>query len=182
MNTYDWLGIYQFTDAEIDQIIQLCQQWSMGPIKAIDRRKYSPNVQKYACAVNLLNWQCKKHGTEADNIWLACERCASKWPTSQYFRLVFPKDLHQFSPRHHLPLEALWRIVKEHILMNQASIGFSAASKQGWWHLGIAPDGHKWATEKDYTQKLDILHHLATYGLIIFQHAGSVWQITVKEQ
>lgn len=173
--------VWEFSDKEIDQVVELIKWWSTGPFahSAIDRRRFTKNVQDYATRVGLLDWRCERHGGRGETVWDACEDCRR---VNARFRLVAPEDLRKFSPKWNAPNEALWRIVRDNILEGAEHKGYSAAMSKGWHTLNIFEEGHKWATPDCYREKLDILHALDVAGYIHFQWAGDIWDIQVRKE
>ena len=73
-----------------------------------------------------------------------------------------------------MPAEALWRLVRDDVLGGAVSKGYSAAQARGWQTFGIWHEGASHATNRDYEEKLDILHTLDVAGYVHFQWAGDI--------
>lgn len=177
--------VWKFTDSEIDQACNLVRWWAGGPTvnAKLDARHYTANVKDWATRTGLLEWECKRHKTRGETPWAACEKCApSAYPTSKRFKLVAPTDLGRFSPLWNLPVEALWRIVRDDILESRESIGFSVARKKGWANLNIYPEGNRFAEARDYTAKIEILSELSIRRYIHFQWCADIWSVRVEKE
>lgn len=160
-------SIYHFSDKEIDQIIRLAKDYASGRLAPIDLRTISKQVQQYA-----LNWR----------LMVKAEEMQDKEAKSG--RLYVNNEVgNNFIPYLDLPIEALYRLVKE--IFNTypgydetRSIGYSITKSQGWFNLNIAPAGHNWhSRERDLEEMYNTLSRLAQFGYIIFQFGGSIWNI-----
>lgn len=158
MNTYQFHH-WNFTDKEINQIVTLVKAWSNGGIMPIDCRKYTRNVIAYATGMQLLRTGNASNGENEKRLYLTGSA--------------------HFSPRHDMPVESLWRIVKE--IMGERR-GYSVSCQKGWLDLNIWPNGHQFHTNRDYTEIVAILNELCLHHYIIFQYGGSIWSIYVENQ
>lgn len=166
-------SVWDFSDTEIDQIVKLIDLASS--LNPLDRRRYTRQVQEFALSRNLVYWQCR-HGIQG-RTWAPyppldeCKDCRR-----EDWRLYAEPS--RWDPSQDLPVEALWRIVDPII---GERTGFSIARQRNWQRLNIWEEGSKYATERDYLAKLQVLNKLFFHRYIIFQYAGSVWQITRLE-
>lgn len=156
-----------FESKEIDQIVSLAELYSSGGTTPIDRRKYTKQVQRYAEAFGLIargetltvyTWQTGENELE----WFV------KYP-NRYYLTSGHFDMLS------LPQEALWRLVKP--LIDERK-GYSITSLKGWFKLNIYPAINDMHTETDMREMMEILCELNKWGYIIFQSAGTIWQIT----
>jgi len=175
-------SIWEFTSKEVSQIIDLVDCFEAGQSRPIDRRCYSRQVLEYAVSVDLLRPVCK-HGVfsqprERAPEWTGdCSRCTrrSDW------RLAFCNGM-QFMPEYDLPPAVLWHYVRNMLYHPTGEVrGYSLSQQKGWRTLGLWENGHRWHTEKHRESMFQILCNLASHRYIIFQAAGSVWQITVLD-
>ena len=90
-------------------------------------------------------------------------------------RYYISGDLRKFDPRFYLPQEALWRLIKP---MLEKSHGFSVTKSRRWHMFDIWPSDNKQCKVADIEAMMHIFGELAKWGYIIFQSAGSIWQIT----
>lgn len=165
---------YNFSDKEINQIVELVHLWSTGSMLAVDRRKHTKQVINYATRWNLIIKGCDivewdyKTETRGMPYWAKANR-------------YYPK-MRSFNPVWDLPQEVLWRLVEPMIKFDH--IGFSITKNKGWQVFGIWQNGTKQFKEDDcwIDQMRDILNKLASWSYIIFQYAGSVWQITLTPE
>ena len=142
-------GTFDFTSHEIDQIVRIIQECGAGRLLPIDRRHYSKQVLRYAEHWGLL----AKH--DDGRLY------------AQY----------RFSPVHDVPIEALWRVI-EPMLQGQQTIGFSITKHPAWETLNIWPQGKRHASNESLDEQRDVLNMLCQHGYILFQYAGSVWEVT----
>lgn len=143
-------SVYDFSDKEIDQICTLVDHWGRGAILPIDKRKYTKQVLEYAVGWGLVE--------------------------TKYRRLHFTYG--RFNPVHDVPVEALWRLIRP-LLNREGATGFSVTKRQEWQFLNIYPEGHKHARQRDFEAKMEVFDRLMQYGYVFFQHAGSVWNISL---
>lgn len=155
---------FGFTEKELQQLIDFTLWYCEGHNGAYDMRKMrSHNVKNY-----LLN---DLH-------------CGLVEYDGRYYAPMYEQVIH-FSPTYHLPMDALWDIFSKHIFKGtgknndgKRTQGYSIRKEQGWLCLNIRSESHRQFAEIDETQMWHVLSKLAQYGYIIFQSAGSVWEIT----
>lgn len=160
-------SIYHFSDKEIDQIVRLVKDYTLGRLTPIDLRTISKQVRQYA-----LNWR----------LLVKAEDMQDK--KSKPRRLYINNEIgNNFIPYLDLPVEALYRLVKEVFATypeynGQGSIGYSITKSQKWLNLNVAPGGHNWHNrERDIEEMHNTLSRLAQFRYIIFQYGGSIWNI-----
>ncbi len=159
-------SVWNFSDKEIDQICQLTRAWANGSTRPVDMRRYTDQVLHYAKSRNLI-------------------MRGDKFPTwSETYKKFFAPNPHRFflsygndfDPRYSLPPECLWRILKPAI---DKATGRSLATYKEWLDLNIAPETHKYHKhDRDLNAMIEIFCLLDQWHYIIFQYAGSVWQVT----
>jgi hypothetical protein len=143
-------SVYDFTPAEITQIVTLVHEWARGRLRPIDQRRYTKQVRTYAERGQLLD----RH--EGGTLVVGTSR---------------------FSPAYDLPVAALWALV-EPLLNGQRSKGASLLRDARWLTLNIYPQGHRYASVDTLEEQATILDVLAQHGYLLVQRAGSVWEIT----
>lgn len=160
-------SIYHFSDKEIDQIVKLVKDYASGRLAPIDLRTISKQVRQY-----VLNWR----------LMIKAEDMQDK--ETKPGRLYINNEVgNGFIPHLDLPIEVLYRLVKEIFTTypeynGQGSIGYSITKSRKWFNLNIAPAGHNWHDrERDLGEMYNTLSRLAQFGYIIFQHGGSIWNI-----
>lgn len=173
---YKW-GVYEFSDKEIEQIVELVHKWADGSSSPIDCRKFTKQVRQWA-----ENWSLIQKGTEMPQTKYNSETqewdypwYVKQWGKNRYY---IHSELRLFQPIRYIPQEALWRILKPMIQERQ---GFSISTLRDWYTLGIEPNGTKYHKDDDLVEMMFALGELSKWGYIIFQHAGSIWQITITE-
>lgn len=152
-------SIWTFNDREIEQVAALIRLWGRGGQSGpVDRRRYTKTVQEWAKAVGILE----------------TFQGRGQW----HGRLVFTRDA-VFWPIYQSPPEAIWRLADP--IIGERS-GYSIAREKGWLDFGIAPAGHRYHDERDEREIFAIMHFLDTWHYIHFQSAGTIWQVTRRQQ
>ena len=184
-------SVWDFDDKEIDQIVNLVKIWAGGSTNPIDRRKYTKDVLYWAKRYNLIelgenikDWDYKSK--KEVHPWYVKRGGKNRYYTTR------GKD---FEPFYGLPVEAMWRMVEP---MLEKGKGYSITKSKEWCNFGI------YCAQDSYFNKIDeyekeygsgahltygqtkylpymrnILGKLANYGYIIFQYAGTIWQVTL---
>jgi hypothetical protein len=185
-------SVWNFSDKEIDQIVDLVKIWVSGSTNPIDRRKYTKDVLYWATRYNLIimGKDVKEWDYQAEketHPWYV-----KKWGKNRYYTTGGS----DFDCEYGLPVEALWRLTQP-IFKNGK--GFSTITKSKEWHNlnTYCSQDSTWDTideyEKEYGSGLHltnaqtrylpymrkILNKLSAYGYLIFQYAGSIWQVTL---
>lgn len=167
---------FDFTENEISQIHSLVSDSCYnGRLSPIDRRLYTKNVINFALRVNMVVWVCK-HGIRVEDFVYdtLCEYCKR-----DSYRLKMVSGL-RFDPVKDLPVEVLWNMTKNILRPEQGlnSVGRSIINHFNWNYLGIEPATSSYFCDYHLSRMVDVLEKLDRFGYIIFQHCGSVWQIT----
>jgi hypothetical protein len=152
---YNYHGIYNFSNKEIETLCSLVKRWSMGDIyMPVDARTLTKQVKEWAINWNLLEVRNRRiHIT-----------------TGYIFNLQS------------LPLEVIWRLVQP-MLREDGTAGYSIVNNPLWMkHFGIAPQNNRHVTDGELKEKEDILCLLALHQYIYLQMAGNVWSITRREE
>lgn len=173
-----------FSEKEIKQVAYLMGQASS--LRAIDRRKITKRIERWAVAHGLCMYKCK-HG-HVSNDWLIWD-CPESQGNKCSWRL-FANDqtwVKRFDAEIDLPAEILWHFVQQFLYRDlpdgtREAKGHSLSKDRGWRELDIYEDGCRFATERDHIAKMTILLKLDLAGYITFQHAGNIWQITPRMQ
>lgn len=177
--TYTWV-IYEFTDKEIDQIVELVKLWSAGNGLPIDRRRFTRQVLKYA-----EYWGLIKQGKDCVNWNWETSQEELAWYVKSPERWYISNELNKFDPVYNMPQEALWRIVKEIIetspTYNGCIVGYSITKNPLWQYLNLYNANSSSFSNDDLEQMSRIFNTLAQFRYVIFQQAGSIWQITNTE-
>lgn len=161
-------GAYDFSDKEIDQIVQMVKDWAAGSERPIDRRRISRQVLRWA-----ETWGLARRGADMRD-W----RGELPWfvEDAQRFYYTGGKD---FWGAWVLPQEALWRLVEP---MLQDSRGRSIARDRRWNELGLYAEGQAGWNDKALDEIVRVLVGLDQWGYLVFQYAGSTWVITLTPE
>jgi len=186
---------WEFSDKEIDQIVELASHYGSGKQtglmnrwQALDMRKVSKKVFEWAKASNLIKLGRDMVDCFGKHRWYVKEGGLDRWYIS---------DGHQFSYVHYLPPEAMWRMVSP--ILDRGKGYHTITSAKEWQNFGIwcsqdkewdKIDEYKMLKEEveiPYSQTrfipfmIDILNMLSSWGYIWFQYAGTVWQVTIRK-
>jgi hypothetical protein len=83
-----------------------------------------------------------------------------------------------------IPAEALWRIIAPMLAISR---GYGITRNPAWLTLNIDPvvrrvaenDQHR---EQSLHEMHEVLAHLANWGYIYYQHAATIWDISIIKQ
>jgi hypothetical protein len=151
----DRFGDHEFTEKEIKQIAALIELFTSASDAPIDRRRYEPQVVRFA-----------------ERSGLARMRDGRLRPGTSSYLFSIPNDA---------PASAVWHIFRNRV-MKEDKVGYSITKSDGWKWLNIFPRGNNNHTQKDEDEMMEILHGLHIFGFLIFQHAGSIWDICVTKK
>lgn len=203
-------SVWDFTSDEIDQIVKLTSYAMSGDHNdligkwgTVDFRKVGDKVRVWARSRGII-----QHGTALKEYELDYKSGEWKPPSAVrkggynrwYVGYKRPEsDGPQFNLLHDLPDEALWRLVRP--IIEETSGYYTITHHRGWIQLGIwsASDTHMWESKNPYLIEHDndyrtngeriytpfmrsVLNRLMVAGYIWFQSAGTVWQVTVKDE
>ncbi len=76
------------------------------------------------------------------------------------------------------PIESIWPFLEPCI---GSGIGQSLAKSKVWAQLNIYPKGHRSHRESDRQEMEELLLTLDACGFIYFQCAGSIWEVTPRQ-
>jgi hypothetical protein len=173
-------SVYEFTDKEINQIVELAEQWLAGSLwTPIDKRRYTKQVIQYAT-----NWRLLVKGSDISDYNKERESTYKKFVDNRVYNNS--DILNDFVPAYDAPVEVLWRLFEKHVL-NQAKgenniYGYSLSTVKGWLNLNIRPNEHKDQQQYDLEALEQVLIKLASYNYITWQRAGNTWWIEIHEQ
>lgn len=156
-------SIWEFTEAEMQQIVRLVTAWSTGEGTTYHKERNSIDQRKFRLSKSVLHWALSRNLVERD-------------PKST--RLLVTAG-HRFSVIHDMPVEILWRLV-EPMLEGRASRGYSIVNDHRWRTLGLWEETSVYAQMSHGSileQKRDILNRLMAHHYVIFQYAGNIWDI-----
>lgn len=181
----------EFSEKEIGQIIDLIDRWLSGSNNPIDRRKYTKNVIKYASMFGLIclgsdlkkeyNYKTQEYETPIEGV---------RQPSRYFFR----RESRAFDFLTDCPVEVLWRLVEP--IVDGSSGYHTILHHRGWHRLNMwCAQDREWERYNEWEWKennrkvyfrdekfipfmMSVLNKLSVYGYIIFQHAGSIWQVT----
>jgi hypothetical protein len=155
-------GDREFIDEELAQIVTLIIRFLTEDDTAISKSKFSPLVLEYAERSRLI---IKRPGRMGQ-------------PTR--LRLVASSAV--FDIKRDVPVGALWILFRRYILPEeQKSVGHSITKSKGWEYLKIRYEGQPGFNLDDEAEMIEVLHGFMMFGLIWFQHAGSIWDISVRD-
>lgn len=159
---YNYHGIYNFSNKEIDGICDLVKRWSISDRSMpVDARRLTKQVKEWAINWNLL---------EVRNKRIHITSCLSY---NNLSGCIFNLQS--------LPLEVIWRLVQP-MLREDGTAGYSIVNNGLWMkHFGIAPQNNRHVTDGELKEKEDILCLLALHQYIYLQMAGNVWSISQRE-
>jgi len=162
-------SIYKFGEKEIEQIRKMVQDYYLGEFGPIDRRRITYQVFQWA-----KGWELIIPGDQTADY-------RGKFPfwVKNKKRFYFNTDLQLFNVIHHMPVEALWRMVQP---MIEKRKGYSIISLEEWKTLGLWPSKNRWHSKNDFQQMREILQKLDSCGYIYFQEGGSLWDITIRKR
>lgn len=160
-------SVYNFNEKEINQICDLVAKWATGSNSPIDARKYTNQVLEYA-----KNWRLICKGSELTRPW-------SEIKNNRFY--INDNIMFRFDPVYDMPVEALWQMIKTNILIENKIYGHSVVNNQNWLMFNAYPLNNRNASNTDWQVIFDIFSKLAVYGFIVFQTAGNIWRIEIKE-
>jgi len=149
----NWRG-RDFTDKELDQIADLIERFYTADYRPIDKRRYTRAALQFAQDVNLIEMREK--------------------------RLRPVKESRVFSAAYYAPVGAAWRIFRRRI-MAEDQVGYSITKSKGWEYLGPWYSTSFHFTQNDEMEMMQILQGFDSFGLLWFQHSGTVWDIRIRE-
>ncbi len=76
------------------------------------------------------------------------------------------------------PIESIWPFL---VPVIGSGIGQSLAKSKVWAQLNIYPKGHRSHRESDRQEMEELLLELDARGYIYFQCAGSIWEVTPRQ-
>jgi hypothetical protein len=186
-------SIWGFSDKEINQIVSLVKEWSTGGTNPVDLRKYTKQVKEYA-----KRWKLIVLGSEIQEWNYEKEDFVNPWYVERSGKNRYYLADGKFDALHSIPVEALWQLVSE--VLEDGKGHFTITHSKKWHNLGIwcARDS-VWEQIDEYQKEkhglhltngqsryipemIRILNKLSSYGYIIFQYAGSVWQVTLTPE
>jgi hypothetical protein len=182
---------FDFSEKEIDQILSLIDGWCAGLNRPIDRRRYTKNVVSYAHRFGLLCLGSElKHRYNYQTQETELPEMGKKYP-NRYF---FERESRKFDFLHDCPIEILWRLVEP--IIDESSGYYTILKHKGWGRLNmwcsqdseweryneweLKENNRKvyWRDERYIPFMMSVLNRLSVYGFIIFQYAGTIWQVT----
>jgi len=198
--TYKFQG-FDFTNSEIEQIMDLLRPSNWTSIGLIDRRnKLTDNVVRWGVAFGLLVWECQTHkdcgGHKAiDTSWQGCPPVYGcdwrpekggecEWRLRYRWSAWESDPPKKFMPWLDLPAEALWRIVKTFLYYEGSDKprGYSINKQRGWQWLNIWPEGgttDEVSASAARLERTEVMLRLEREGYIRFRTCGDIWQINV---
>lgn len=165
-------GYMDYTSKEIDQMVGLIEHLAGGPTVAIDRRKFTEPVLRYALSRGLLSDQPWKSGEWREHY--------NKYMLPK--GKLYPGDLPANFVSEDLPVEATWRLFDKHILKGRQKAGKGIASEPGWLEMGIYPAGDRFDNESAKQERERMILRLARHGFFIFQSSGEIWDLQVDKR
>jgi hypothetical protein len=191
-------SIWDFDDKEVDQIVQLVTAWATGKrgtlfnqFEALDRRKITKAVFEWSKSRQVI--QLGKHVKQYDykSQGYIIPRRVKKCGVERWY--IGTSD--NFSPLYDLPVEAIYRLCKN--ILDNGSGFYTITSNSDWRNFGIwCSKDRQWNTKDGYQELVhgkhltngesryipfikNVLNKLAIHGYLIFQYAGSIWQVTM---
>ena len=195
-------SVWEFTSEEIDQIVEISTAMLQGgngcayvSYDALDLRKVSKHVFAWGKNHRIFHYGADMDTSDYGEFRYLRHSVQTKGKRRYFVSLTGSGfDGLMFFLLHDLPPEALFRLVRP-VLDNQTG-KFTTIHHKGWKDLGLyCASDKEWDYRDVYLQEakgvfltmgeskytgymMSVLNRLATYGYIIFQYAGSVWQIT----
>lgn len=184
-------GYFEFTEKEIDQILSLIDGWVAGLNSPIDRRRYTKNVLKYAHHYGLL---CLGSELPKRYSYETGEYETPKEGLRNPDRSFYHRDSRAFDFLTDCPVEVLWKLVEP--IIDESSGYYTILKHRGWrrlnmwcsqdreweryneWELKENNRKVYWRDERYIPFMRSVLNRLSVYGYIIFQYAGTIWQVT----
>lgn len=191
-------SVWDFDDKEIDQITEIIRAWGTGESSlfnghgALDRRKVTKQVFQWAKDRYLI--QKGQDITYYSNGDYVHPGYVLRGGLNRWYVVATLVD-RRFDARYDMPQEAVWRMISP---MFERGKGFwTITSSPIWrdfgkwcrgdreWDRKEEIEGKKHLTlgESRYIPFIrDMLNLLARWGYIVFQSAGTVWQVTIMEK
>ena len=161
-------SVFDFSDKEIDQIVEMVKNWGGGDTSPIDRRKVSRQVMRWAEGWGLVKRGSDMCDWDGSVPWFVKDAGRFYYSSGQDFMGVWV-----------LPQEALWRLVEP---MVRDRRGHSITRDSRWNELNIYAEGQTGWSARALGEMIRVLCILDQWGYLVFQYAGSVWAITLTPE
>lgn len=161
---------YNFTDNEIDALVDLVVWYCEGHLAPYDMRK-------------LKSRRVKSWATDRMHCILVKAEDGKHYAAS-YHNVGL--DTIQFDPVYQLPPEVVWRLFSRYVFDNptgitrdgKRTIGYSVTKSRGWLSFNVYPSTNRFFSKRDMDCMYFVMSILASHQYVTFLSAGSVWDIT----